>query len=771
MDRARFLAAALGAPLVVTGTALAEPGDSPDTIIVTAPGGRIDLDDAHGLDAADLTRAGVADLFGALGRGLPGVSLQDGQGNPFQPNIVYRGFTISPLQGVAQGLAVYVDGVRFNQPFGDTAPFDLLPQAAIADIAIKDASPIYGLNALGGALVVATKTGRDAPGITLALSGGSYGRIQGSAEAGWSDGPWSAYVAVEGFGEDGWRRFSPSERWAGLVDVGHDGAAAGIHAKFAFATSDLTGNGAAPIELLAAGRGAVFTHPDNTRNDGWRVSLHPWWRIGDHTRLEASLYWQQFRQRTFNGDAAEIEECDDEPVLCLEAGDEEIELTDTDGDEIDAAPVAFGYGFVNRSRTRTDGGGALVQLADARPLLGGDNRLTLGFSYDAARTRFASSSEVGALTETRGVEGLGPIVALDSGLVAPVSLVTRNHYWGVFLAEELPITDRLTLEVGLRWNDALVVLADQIGTALNGRHRFRRFNPGAELDWQVTDGLDLRFGYAETNRAPTPAELSCADENAPCSLTNFFLGDPPLRQVVARSFELGAGGRFTAGGWQARWDIGGWHANNDDDITFIAASVRGRGFFQNVGRTRRQGVDATLTMTHRGSRGSWRVHAGYTFTDATFRAPLLLGSPENPLADADGRIAVARGDRLPGVPRHRGLLSVDYDGTGFPGGLARGWSLGGDLQAQSGQRFFGDENNVLPDTGTFAIVNLRGRLDLNRRLTLFAEVANLFDARRSTFGLLSELEIPLAEAPEASDPRFLGPGQPRRVTLGFRAGF
>lgn len=741
-------------------TAAAEPADPPDTIIVTAPGGQIDLDDAQGLTAVDLTRAGVADLFGALGRGLAGVSLQDGQGNPFQPNLVYRGFTASPLQGVAQGLAVYVDGARFNQPFGDTVQFDLLPQAAIADIAIKDASPIYGLNALGGAVVIATKTGRAAPGVGLALSGGDYGRLQGSAEAGWRRGAWSAYAAVEGFREDGWRRFSPSRRVAGLVDVGLDGTRVGVHAKLTIASSDLTGNGPAPVELLAADRRAVYTHPDITRNDGWRASLHSWWRLGDHSRLEASLYWQQFRQRTLNGDAADIEPCDDEPeVLCLEAGDDAIELTDTAGDEIPALPAPFGYGLVNRSRTATDGGGALVQLVDTRPLLGGDNRLTLGFSYDGARTRFRASSEVGALTATRGVEGLGPVVDLPGGLIAPVDLVTRSHYWGLFLAEELPLTRRLSLEVGLRWNDALVVLADQRGTALDGRHRFRRLNPGVELDWALDEALSLRAGYAEANRAPTPAELSCADAAAPCSLTNFFLGDPPLRQVVARSYELGAGGKLATGGWRIDWDLSAWRSDSTDDISFIASPVRGRGFFQNVGRTRRQGLEARVTA----AGGGWRVHAAWTLTDASARSPLLLNSPANPAADGEGRILVPVGARLPGVPRHRGLVSVDYQG--------RGWRLGGDVQAQSGQRLFGDENNVVADTGAFALIGLRGAVDLRRRLTLFADVANLLDTRRATFGLLSVPEVALTEAPGASDPRFLGPGQPRRVTVGLRAGF
>ncbi|MEY4889434.1 MAG: hypothetical protein RIQ75_564, partial [Pseudomonadota bacterium] len=103
----------------------------PDTIIVTAPGNDADVDDAITVDAEALRRAGPPDVLRALSRDVAGVSLSEAQANPYQPNLVYRGFSASPLQGNAQGLAVYLDGGRFNLPFGDTVNFDLLPDAAI----------------------------------------------------------------------------------------------------------------------------------------------------------------------------------------------------------------------------------------------------------------------------------------------------------------------------------------------------------------------------------------------------------------------------------------------------------------------------------------------------------------------------------------------------------------------------------------------------------------------------------------------------------------
>lgn len=752
-----------GAIALATGSApaLAQSGDAGRSIVVTAPGGLGDIDEALTVDALRIRGAGRPDLFQALLRSVPGVTLQDAQNNPYQPNLVYRGFTISPLQGQAQGLAVYLDGARFNQPFGDTVQFDLLPETAIARLDLLDASPAYGLNALGGAMLVSTKTGVSAPGLFLSGSLGSHGEAEGVAEAGWNEGRASGYIALQESHDSGWRRFSPSALYNGYADFGWDGDRAGAHLKLIAADSDLTGNGSAPVELLRAHRRAVFTHPDNTRNRFGRISLHPWAALGDHTRIEASLYVQHLRQRTLNGDAADIEACDDDDeagLLCLESAGEEEEavLIGAGGDALSDVLGGEGYGVLNRSATRTRAGGILAQLVDRRSLAGGENMLVLGFSHDRSRTGFDSATELGALTNVRSVNGLGPIIAQPDGSIAPVSLFARTRYTGLFVSEKLPLTPDLVLEAGLRWNEARIRLKDRIGTALTGSHRFRRLNPGAEVNWRIGPGMTVRAGYAETSRAPTPAELSCAGEHAPCSLTNFFIADPPLEQVVARSFEAGGQGRFH----HLEWLVTAYRTTTHHDIQFIASGTRGRGFFQNVGQTRRQGLEATLGYRD----GGLTLRAGYAFTDATFRSPLQLTAPDNPQADEEGRIAVLAGDRIPGIARHRGLISVEYS--------ADRWSLGADIQAASGQYLFGDEANLEPRTSPYVLTNLRGSVRLAGPLSLFAEVRNLLDTRYATFGTFSATdEIPLAEAPHAEDPRSLGPGAPRRVTIGLSARF
>lgn len=224
------------------------------TIIVTAPGGGIDRDDGLALGAVDITRAGMPDLLSALTRTMAGVTLQDAQNNPWQPNLVYRGFIASPLQGQSQGLAVYMDGARFNQPFGDTVQFDLIPEAAIAKLNLLDASPVYGLNALGGAILLETKTGRSHPGLEASATGGRFGYAEASIAGGVARGDVSAFGAFQYSRDDGWRDFSPSRLYNGYADLGFDTAEGGLHLKIIGANTDLTGNGVSPIELLAADR-------------------------------------------------------------------------------------------------------------------------------------------------------------------------------------------------------------------------------------------------------------------------------------------------------------------------------------------------------------------------------------------------------------------------------------------------------------------------------------------------------------------------------------
>jgi outer membrane receptor protein involved in Fe transport len=750
----------------------------PVTIVGTMPllGSGIDRDKLPAavtvLTERDLTRARPANATRALGDAVGGVTLSEALGNPYQPNLVYRGFQASPLVGNAQGLAVYVNGGRFNQPFGETVNWDLIPDIAIRSMNLVGTNPAFGLNALGGALAVDLKDGFSSPGTTLELSGGSFGRIQGTFESGQRFDRLAVYVAGTGLGESGWRDLSPSDKRQLYGDLGWRGERGDLHANVTVADNALTGTGTTPVELLAVRRSAVLT-PDATRNKYVRLALSGSQEIDDAVTLQANLYYQNLDQRTRNSDAALVQPCAaNGALLCTTAG---AALTDrafnpianfvTGSPYVALFPqfVAGGpYDFQNRTATDTNGYGGSLQAIHQGELFDRPNRLAVGASLDGGLTTFSESTAVGRLAVDRTFLGPGVVVDQADGSIAPVRVGVTSQYYGVFAADTLDLTPALSATVSGRFNIAEIDLQDQMGTALTGDHRFSRFNPGAGLTYKVAPALSVYAGYAEANRAPTPAELSCASPLAPCSLTTFFVGDPSLKQVVARTVEAGLRGQLApAEGAQLDWHAGAFRTDSEDDIQFVASPTIGRDFFENVGTTRRQGVEAGVQLRTERLRG----FAEYAYTDATFRTALTLDGGANPQADANGLLHVQPGDRLPGIPAHTLKLGLDVDVT-------PAWTVGLTLRAASGQFLIGDQSNLNAKTDAYAVLNAATEYRVTEHVALFGLIENLTDTKYATFGTFSPTSaVPLIQAPGASNPRSLSPGAPIGIWGGLRVTF
>lgn len=735
---------------------------------------------AHVLTAEDVRINGVPDLLGSLDTLIGGVILNNSQNNPFQPNFTYRGFEASPLVGNPQGLAVYVNGARFNQPFGDTVNWDLIPSVAVNRVVLEGANPAFGLNALGGSLSVELKNGFNYQGTEVELLGGSFGRIKGAIQHGRQFDNIGVYLALSGLRETGWRDHSPSTLRQFYGDIGWRGHRGELHLNLLAADNELVGNGTAPVELLAVDRSAVFTWPDRTLNRYARMALSGNVEITDAWGLQANLYVGRLRQKTKNGDASDAEPCESDPAfLCL--GEDGVPLFARNGTRIpnfvtDSPYLRFPafaerfeeggpYAQLNRTATDTLGYGATLQVSHRGELFGRPNQFVAGASLDGGRTRFAATSEVGALTLDRGFAGPGIVIdqrfsSEPIAAITPVDVKARNTYYGLYFSNVLDITDRLSATLWGRYNLAEIRLRDQIGTELTGDHRFARFNPGAGLAYRFTPEVSAYASYSEANRVPTPAELSCADPAAPCSLTNFFVGDPPLNQVVARTVEAGLRGRFQpANGTVVHWNVGAFRTETEDDILFVSSEIIGRAFFQNVGATRRQGIEAGLTV--RAPRTT--AFLQYAYLDATFRSFVTLNSPENPFADDEGRIFVKPGDRLPGIPRHALKFGVAH-------AVTDAWKVGVTARAFSGKYLVGDESNLNPKTAPYMVVDLNTTHDIAPNLQLFAVVENLFNAKYETFGTFSPTtEVPILQVPDATNPRSLSPGAPFAVYAGIRA--
>lgn len=740
--------------------------------VAPTPGARIRIEkvprNVQQLDAATVERERALSLPDVLNARLGSATLNHVQNNPLQPDLQYRGFTASPLLGSAQGLSVYQNGVRVNDAFGEVVQWDIVPEFAVSELQlIPGANPIYGWNALGGALVLRMKDGFRNPGHRIEALAGSFARRQVSAEYGRAVvDDWAVYAGASVFGEQGFRDESRSRARTLYADVRHRTLERELGVNLTLTDTDLNGNGLSPVELLERDRSAVFTFPDNTRNELLMVASDLDQRLGEHVAVQGTAYLRALRRLTLNGDEGEFELCP-EPgggalqVLCEEEG----ELLRSETEMLIATSEPFD-GLFNTTRTLSAGYGGSLQLSLSRPLLARENQLVLGASYDGSQVDFLQRAELGRLTKERTVQGAHVFLADEA---FRTDLRARNRNLGVYASDTFSITPRVAINLSARFNWANIEIDDRMGDALEGDHSFSRVNPAAGVTYTPIDALTLFAGYGESSRAPSASELACADPDEPCRVPNAFVADPPLDQVVSRSIELGARGFL--GGDRRRsllaWSLAGFASRNFDDILFVAGSRVGTGYFRNAGQTQRWGLE----LAGSGDAGPLRWYASYALLRATFESELELPGGAHPLAetqdnaepapddgdDAGGVIEVEPGDRIPGLPVHSAKAGVFVSPI-------EALELGLTAIAQSARPFRGDEANLLPELGGYVILGARATYALFPQLDLFIKAENLLDAEYETFGAIAD---PSEVLPQLDDPRFLGPGAPLGVWAGI----
>lgn len=683
------------------------------------------------------------------------VSVNDAQNNPFQPDVQFRGFTASPLLGLPQGLSVYVNGIRFNEPFGDTVNWDLIPEGAIERATLHSGSnAVYGLNSLGGAISMRTKTGFSAPGHTVEVAGGSWGRHWQEVTSGWNNGTVGYFVDLKSFYEDGWRDFSPTDVKQAFGTFSWQDERSKLNLTLAANNNRMIGNGALPLQLAKKDPEAIFTHPDRSITRLFLASLDGSTWLTDNFELSGNAYFRQNRVKTFNGDDSDFEECEEdehEGFLCEEEDDDEELVEDINGNNVLASDAVEGA-TNNTSQTNQRSYGGSLQGAFEHDMFGMHNRLVVGGSYDEARIHFSSDTELASLTDDRGTIGSGVFVGESR---VRVHAHVRHH--GIYFSDTLSVTDKLSITAAGRYNLSFIRLDDQYGDDLNGFHKFERFNPSAGLVYAFMPEFTVYGSYSESNRAPTPVELTCANPEAPCKLPNAFLADPPLDQVVSKTWEAGFRGEFAQlWGGKLNWHAGLFQTENHDDIIFISSgNLTNQGYFDNVGKTRRRGIELGLN----GAFERVRFGINYTLLDATFRTPFLASSPNNPNADDDGQIEVEKGNRIPGLPKHMLKIYTDVE-------VLKGLVIGANMIYNSGQYFRGDEANLNQPLREYAVFNLHGEYRFNEHVALFTRIDNLFDKRYYTFGLYGEADEVLGD--QYTDPRFVGIGAPRAGWVGLK---
>ena len=558
------------------------------------------------------------------------------------------------------------------------------------------------------------------------------------------------FVTASHLEEDGWRDFSPTDAqqiFAKLTSLG-DGSRYDV--SLTRVDTDLVGNGAAPEDLLELDREAIFTRPDRTENTLTMLNVAGEQTVSSTITLRGNLYVRASDIDTLNGDDSDFEECEDTPgFICEEEGDDE-ELALDENDQPIPADDELEGATVNRTDTEQNGGGFALQADFTGALAGRDNRFTIGATHDDADVEFGASTELGALDATR--QAIPGGVFVGEGFTG---LETSTCEHGTL--REQPLHARRA-----RRADGVGPLESHPRGARGSDRRRPRRRPHVptlqsrrSVSRWVPDAATFYAGYSEASRAPSPVELTCADEDDPCRLPNAFVADPPLEQVVAKTFEAGVRGAFGSG----RWHAGVFRTTNDDDILFISAgALTNQGFFDNVGETRRDGIELNLAGAA-GERLAWSID--YTYLDATFNEDFVVASANHP----GGR---RRRDRS----RERRPLAVDpraaVEGRPALRHDGRLYARRGRL-CSSGAHFRGDEGNLLDELDGYSLVSVRAEYRLGERAHLFASIDNLLDEEYETFGVFGEADDVLGD--DFDEPFFVGPGAPRAAWIGVRVEF
>jgi outer membrane receptor protein involved in Fe transport len=731
--------------------------------------------------SADLQRQQAADIADYLNGNFSGISASDSAGSPFQVDIYYHGFAASPLLGTPEGLSVYVDGVRVNESFGDTVNWDLIPEAAINTVSlISGSNPVFGLNTLGGSLSVQTKSGRTNPGTELEAYGGSFGRRSVQVETGAAAGHFDYFFTGNYFDENGWRDTSTTRVLQGFGKVGWKTENTTLDLSYTYADNFLYGDGATPLSMLYYRRTQTYT-PDYTQNIMNFVNLTGTQSLTGHLLLTGNAFYRYLHTYVANGNVSDY-------YLASNYAGPPTDCTNPGANPATLAYCEPGQDATSNTSQRSDG--LSLQLTDSQDVLGWKSQAILGLDYDDSADGFAQNYQYGGIAPDH-------FLIYEPSPYNNANVITvngGNRIFGTYITDTLSPDRLLHITGAVRYNNNRETIdgfsldtdpADYgsgflLPTSVTGDHAFTRLNPSLGLTITPSDHTTFYANYDQASRAPTVLELGCANPAVPCGLPDDFASDPGLKQVIARTFEVGLRGDLAD--QRLNWSADVFRTINTDDIQFIANATNG-GYFDNVGDTRREGLD--LAFGGRERSLTWKL--AYSYVDATFQSRFTVGAASNSTADANGNILVRPGDHIPLVPQHTGRLILDYN-------LGRYLDLGADLIFVSGSYLHGNENNAnvagttdpasgayVSPTGTgwipsYELLDLNGTYRLGDGVEIFARLVNALDKWYYTAGFLTQDAYnpngTLRANPNAwTNENGVIPGAPRGVWAGVRVRF
>jgi outer membrane receptor protein involved in Fe transport len=628
---------------------------------------------------------------------LPGVTLQNEQGTPFQPTLTLRGFVVSPVTGLPQGVSVFLDGVRLNEPTVEEVNFDLIPLEDVDRIeVIRGPSVLFGRNTLGGAISLTTRRGEARREIGTELSGGSFGRINTRLLMSGEARPLDYYVSLTGVREEGYRDDTQSRLARAFAKVGVRAAGLDATVSYQYSNNRIRQAGSLPQSELRFNRQANIS-PDFFAPELHLAIINARYGLGDALTLEGNAFVRALSTEQFNANL---------------------------------------IGANTRLLNSTLSTGGRLQGSYRGEVAGGDNVLIGGGEY--VRTRVASRT-------FQATGGAGESLEAD--------LTDDQHTLGFYAQDTLVLFrgfagpgSSVVLTAAARWDRLRHDIGDRLGGESAGVHDFSRLNPRTGVNLNLSERLGFFASYSEGFRAPAFLELTCAGPGAVCpGLQVGVAPDPQLKPVTARNYEIGMRSR------PFLWldlDLTAYRIDVSDDIFSVSPTGTTGVFFQNVGRTRRQGVEVGL----RGRLGrTLDGYVNYSYTEATFLESTELATPLPP-----GVQSVRVGSSLTLVPRHRVNAGLAY----------RPWpwlTLSVDARYVSSQFLRGDEANRQPPLPGYWVLD-GGLAARWRGFEAFVRINNVLDNRYEPFGTFA----PNGHLPGNPVDRFLTPAPPLSVLAGLQ---
>ncbi len=545
------------APVVVTGTRLPSVHE-----VVRGLTGRTAT-----LNAADLDERGVRSLADALEE-LPGVTTSDELGALAQLDVTLRGFQVSPTIGLPQGVTVYVDGVRMNEPDANEVNFDLLPLEDLERVeVVYGPSVLLGRNSLGAAVNLVTRRGSTPGAREVEISGGSYGRYEVKLRAGDRHGHWDYYIGARYEHETGWRQATTSRIGTLFGKLGVIASGWNATLSYSGAANRIFQAGSLPDNVVDSRPDSNFTGGDYFAPTSHLITVNAQRRVGG-AQLAINLFGRSLNTDQFN---------------------------------VNASPPD------SRQRNHERLGGGAVQLTGSLALAGRPLRW------------------FGGVDGTHSHTVVGLYAVPPSGADSLTDSVRANEVdLGMFAGASWELTPSFAATVVGRYDYIRLPYEDLLDPTQNGLNLYHRVSPRVGVSWT---GLRNQEVYASWSRGFRPAalvEIACSDPTAACPLP-FALGpDPALRPVVATTYELGWQLRRTATGLSASADV--YRTDVRDDIFFVAPTAT-TGYFQNIAATRRAGVETAIRWA---SREGVQLYASYGYTAATFQTTAVLSTGRPP---------------------------------------------------------------------------------------------------------------------------------------------